>query len=627
MRGCGCEQSVANGTKLIFVAAQKGEVDAYESMGTIYRDGITVPPSLLEAEKWFNKATEKGRNCNPLVVAMYEKSADSGNEQSIRMMIRICEKNLYDARIAREKYYSWVRAIADTGDAKCCYVYGKALMDGTGVPKNPESAIRYLVTAAESNYPQASYELGVYYYNGAQFDQATKYLVDASSKGMVEANLVLGTHFYEKHDYRNAVLWLSLPASRDMGDSILMIADSYDYLGDYPNSASYYSSIVQRLSDEQKIHVAQMYDYKIHDYQRAAELYKSLDHISKDVIDRLLKIYEDYLDDPIGLASIYEIVGTNKSLADAAKIYESFSDYESAIRCYTSYVSPNSGDRQLIRHIAEIYDYKLNDAYSALEWYSSVTDPRSSEPDLCLHIAELYEQTGQFHEAIQWYSSMNPSYCTADTLLHMAELYEGQLDDPRSAVDLYTRVITPRDRDTDAVLHVGELYERSGDYRRAAKWYEDMRSDEGKLRAAEVYRTELYQPMMAAELYMDCARSTYRGSEELYIKAAQCYEDCNAYDKVAEIYYDVGKDNRDEELLLKAANIYRDRLYNDRRYSEIIEYLAEYCNSPDAMFEMGKMCESRGDRGSAKEWYRKASNYGNWEAQDCLDRLERDQEW
>lgn len=105
--------------------AQKGDADAAFNMGQAYRMGRGVPLDLAQAQGWLERAARK--NHVEAQVTLGLLLFQNGN---------------------RTTGLRWLREAAEAGDARAQLVYGTALFNGDGVPRDPVRAYAFVSRAA-----------------------------------------------------------------------------------------------------------------------------------------------------------------------------------------------------------------------------------------------------------------------------------------------------------------------------------------------------------------------------------------------------------------------------------------------------------------------------------------------
>lgn len=113
--------------------ADAGDPDAQFNLGQAYKLGRGVPRDLLRAETLYARAAAKG----------HLQAADNYGL-------------LLFQRGEKAKAMPYVRAAAERGDARAQYIYGLAMFNADGVPKDWIRAYAYASMAQQAGLPQAT---------------------------------------------------------------------------------------------------------------------------------------------------------------------------------------------------------------------------------------------------------------------------------------------------------------------------------------------------------------------------------------------------------------------------------------------------------------------------------------
>lgn len=112
--------------------ARQGNADAAFNLGQAYRLGRGVQVNLAEAQGWLERAARK----------------DHRDAQTTLGLLLFQNGN-------RTAGLRWLRQAADGGDARAQLVYGTALFNGDGVPRDPALAHVYVKRAADQGLAAA----------------------------------------------------------------------------------------------------------------------------------------------------------------------------------------------------------------------------------------------------------------------------------------------------------------------------------------------------------------------------------------------------------------------------------------------------------------------------------------
>jgi hypothetical protein len=112
--------------------ADEGDADAAFNLGQAYRLGRGVPQNMAAAQGWFERAARKGHVDAQATLGMM--LFQSGNQTG---------------------GLRWLKMAAIRGEPKAMLVYGSALFNGDGIPRDPVLGYRYVVGAAKAGLDPA----------------------------------------------------------------------------------------------------------------------------------------------------------------------------------------------------------------------------------------------------------------------------------------------------------------------------------------------------------------------------------------------------------------------------------------------------------------------------------------
>jgi hypothetical protein len=112
--------------------ADKGDADAAFNLGQAYRLGHGVPQDMAAAQGWFERAARKGHVDAQATLGLM--LFQSGNQTG---------------------GLRWLKMAATHGEPKAMLVYGSALFNGEGAPRDPLLGYRFVVAAAETGLEPA----------------------------------------------------------------------------------------------------------------------------------------------------------------------------------------------------------------------------------------------------------------------------------------------------------------------------------------------------------------------------------------------------------------------------------------------------------------------------------------
>jgi TPR repeat protein len=112
--------------------ADNGDADASFNLGQAYRLGRGVPQDLLSAQSWFERAARKGHLAAQTTLGLM--LFENGN------------------RIAGLR---WLRQAAERDEPRALLIYGTALFNGVGMPRDPLLGYSYVKRAADQGLAPA----------------------------------------------------------------------------------------------------------------------------------------------------------------------------------------------------------------------------------------------------------------------------------------------------------------------------------------------------------------------------------------------------------------------------------------------------------------------------------------
>ena len=223
--------------KEVKAKAEAGDAQSQVELGLRYAEGEGVAKDQVEAVKWFRKAAEQN-----LAEAQYiwasatqwrrrgERLRGSGEMVSQSRRAELRRGSIQSGRLLRK----WRRRGEGSGGGgemvsqsrraefrQGSIQFGRLLLcNGEGVAKDQVEAVKWFRKAAEQNFAEAQYNLGVCYYagEGVAKDQveAVKWYRKAAEQNLAEAQYNLGFCYYNGEgvakDSVEAYKWLLLAA-------------------------------------------------------------------------------------------------------------------------------------------------------------------------------------------------------------------------------------------------------------------------------------------------------------------------------------------------------------------------------------------------------------------------------
>jgi TPR repeat protein len=207
--------------KCLRVAAEQGNLDAMEALGSRLIDGIDLLPNTEEGVSWLQKANDAGS-----ISAMRKlgnrfldgdglpkntkdglfwlgRAAETGDPKAIvALAMRYLIGDMIPQDIETGEYL--LRKLVDRDDPIGIRTYSHLLLTGFILPPNPDEAERMLRDLAERGDPKAMTQLGSllfgYFGEKQNIEEAKKWLYRAIEAGDDEAQLTLGRYLLSSLD-------------------------------------------------------------------------------------------------------------------------------------------------------------------------------------------------------------------------------------------------------------------------------------------------------------------------------------------------------------------------------------------------------------------------------------------
>ena len=198
--------------------AERGEANAWNSLGWMYENGHGVPQSFSEAMKCYRKSAEQGyfkaqRNIGWLyyngngvptdhseAIKWWRKAADQGDSRAQQLMGSV----YYDGDGVSQDYLEaakWYRKSADQGDADAQNSLGDIYYWGLGVSQNHPEALKWYLKSAEQGNAEAQCQVGFLYFEGEgvpqNYTEGIKWLKKAVEQGSAMGMARMGAAYEE----------------------------------------------------------------------------------------------------------------------------------------------------------------------------------------------------------------------------------------------------------------------------------------------------------------------------------------------------------------------------------------------------------------------------------------------
>lgn len=179
-------------------AAEEGDIEAMEAIGTMYSKGQGVQKNVTKALIYLQKAAELGSAKAHSALA-YLYLAGDGVPQDTKEAVQCFQ------------------IAADKGDVESQSALSTLYFSGKVVPKDPKQAIEYLLKAVAAGHPPAIYQLGKMFLEGSGVMQSCENALNlfwlVATKGPAGRFLQQGYYFIKAEDYEGAYLSFALAAA------------------------------------------------------------------------------------------------------------------------------------------------------------------------------------------------------------------------------------------------------------------------------------------------------------------------------------------------------------------------------------------------------------------------------
>ncbi|MDH5256631.1 MAG: sel1 repeat family protein [Gammaproteobacteria bacterium] len=202
--------------------ANAGEPDAQYHYANILRFGLGTSQQTSSARKWYSKAAEQGHKQAQYELALmfqkgigarkntntaekwFKKAAKQNHKQARHALKNLPESEQKPKKSAQELFLEKNKKLAKSGDTEAQFNLAKAYQTGKKAPKNLKESLKWLETAANSNHPDAQYQLASIYLEGNEvvsknLEKARKWFSEAADNEHKQANKKLDKIASEKH--------------------------------------------------------------------------------------------------------------------------------------------------------------------------------------------------------------------------------------------------------------------------------------------------------------------------------------------------------------------------------------------------------------------------------------------
>ena len=401
----------ANAFHYFLNAANSGDLNAQNDVGSMYKDGEGTTKNYIKAFEWYAKAAEKGHkyaqnNLGNLyyegkgvkqsylkAYEWYKKSAEQGYAKAQYMLGYM----FFEGEGLKKDYlkaYEWCSKAAEQGHAKSQNLLGIMFDEGKGVKKDHLKAYEWYSKAAEQGYAEAQFDLATLYYSGYGVNQdymkAYELFIKAAEQGETSSCNYLG-HMFDKglgvsQDYTKAFEWYSKAAKEGNKQAQNNIGDLYYYGNgvkqDFIKAFEWYKKAAEQGYAEAQNNIGFLYE----------EGYGVKKDKNKAYTWYLKAANNGYAEAQMSLGSLYEEgEGVTK-------------DYQKAISYYTKAtengndVAPYRLGLMYLKGKGITKDYNKSE-----EWFKKSIENRSENPYSYSYLAVIYAlRDNNYDKAIEY---------------------------------------------------------------------------------------------------------------------------------------------------------------------------------------------------------------------------------
>lgn len=209
-------------------AAKQDHANAQYQLGLMYRDGTGVKKNLQKARHWLEKAADNNVVAATLALKSISSTDDaatlSGAGANPDHNGALAADNIDSQLIAKNSspIYSFLKHARDGDHAAQYQVAIKLLKGEDGVKRDVNQAIKWLKTAAQEDYTQATIKLGMLYYQGIDVERdyrsAATWMEKAAHTGDAQAQFMLGNLYRDglgvEKNNATAIMWYRKAANQ-----------------------------------------------------------------------------------------------------------------------------------------------------------------------------------------------------------------------------------------------------------------------------------------------------------------------------------------------------------------------------------------------------------------------------
>ena len=218
--GQGVRKDFKTAFDLFSQAAAKGLLDAYDNLGIAYRSGQGVPKDNSKALEYFRYAANKGWPWSQFNIGWMYLTGEGVVQNEMEAM------GLFTIS------FNGFKKLAEQGDMNSQFQLGYLYLNGLGPTRNHAEALKWFRSAAEKGEPNAMHYCGYIYYKGlgiqADKQEAVKWFLKAAERGVEAAQLDTANMYYTgeagTRDYKKALKWYAKASAQGNATATYQIA-------------------------------------------------------------------------------------------------------------------------------------------------------------------------------------------------------------------------------------------------------------------------------------------------------------------------------------------------------------------------------------------------------------------
>ncbi|KAF9932104.1 hypothetical protein FBU30_008918 [Linnemannia zychae] len=243
------------------LAANQGHARAQFNVGDLHEHGNGVPQDFAEAIKWFTKAAVQGdpeAQCSIGTLYKYGRGVPKDNHQAMQWLLMAADQDLARAQFHIGDMYSsdndfardnikaaeWLTKAAVQGNPEAQCSLGNFYANGRGVHQSYSEAMKWYLEAAEQNYIHAQFNIGSMYRLGQGVHengyQALLWYRKAADQGDTLSQLEIG-HLYQQgrgvvRNISEAMNWFRKAADQGNADAQCTLGWMFWHAQDVPQN-------------------------------------------------------------------------------------------------------------------------------------------------------------------------------------------------------------------------------------------------------------------------------------------------------------------------------------------------------------------------------------------------------